>query len=88
MIEKIFFILLLAFVSWMFYERDQSLNFRLKDYYYCVPNELNQNPPIPPLTKNELENFDTTYQDFSLHYSCQIKPLTVKQFSIMRKATK
>jgi hypothetical protein len=88
MLEKIFVLLLIIFIVSIVYYDDHTYNNNLKEYYYCTPYNIDQDPVLPPLTHLELKNFEEKYVNFNANYNCQIKFYTSKQFHIMRKARK
>ena len=88
MIEKLFIVAFVLFISVLLYFEDNNYHNNLKEYYYCTPYDLAQDPSLPPLTYLELNNFEKNYLNFTTKYRCEIKLYTRKQFHLMRKARK
>jgi|13_taG_2_1085334.scaffolds.fasta_scaffold40535_2 hypothetical protein len=88
MIEKLFAIALISFVAMGVYYQDKNYHDDLREYYYCTPYHQDEDPPIPPLAKFELNNFEKNYPNFNTKYNCEAKLYTRNQFYIMRKARK
>ena len=88
MLEKIFVILFISAIGFLIYYNNLTYEQNLRDYYYCTPYNIAEDPPLPPLHTLELNNFEINYPDFTTKYKCESKRYTRKQFHIMRKATK
>lgn len=88
MIEKIFAILFIIFSFVIYYYCNDNYNNNLKEYFYCIPYNKEQDPQLPILTRLELNNFEKNYLHFNINYACESKLYTSKQFSIMRKTRK
>lgn len=88
MLEKIFILFFIIFIVSIVYYDTNNYDNNLKEYYYCTPFNIDEDPVLPPLTHIELNNFETKYLNFNSKYNCQIKFYTPKQFHIMRKAKK
>ena len=88
MIEKIFVFLLLVLIGTLVIWQHDDYENKTREYYYCTPYNSNQNPPLPPLTRLELNNFEMNYPDFTSNYECNFKFYTPKQFNLMRKTRK
>lgn len=88
MLEKIFAILFISAIGSLIYYNNLTYEHDLREYYYCTPYNIAEDPPLPPLHTLELNNFEINYPDFTTKYRCESKRYTQKQFHIMRKARK
>ncbi len=88
MIDKIALVIIISLVVFGLKYHNHSYQTELREYYYCMPYDLTQDPSIPPLTKLEIINFEKNYPNFTVAYYCEQKLYTRKQFHIMRKARK
>ena len=84
--EKLFVVAVVIFLILIFYYEDDNYRNDLREYYYCKPYNNIEDPPLPPITSLELENFEKSFINFNIKYKCQQKLYTRKQFYIIRKA--